>query len=896
MSANDPSDRPPEPRLISTLPLLLALGVISLGLGLAALMSWFAHSIKPPIFGEDKLAQADELAAAGKVAEAARLYGKLTREPWWGEPSTTAVDRIKTLVERPKAQAPGSELAVVLHEAVRLQRAGRWAEPGESLYRQGRELMEERRSTDPDGALAILNEIASIAPKGEDVNATRDTLIESLVAAHPDDPQRVSQAAVTYQAQGQGARAVALLEPIRDRLGTTDGALILALADAREGHVDRALTLIHPYTHARLENPRAAEDEMKAAIETAVEGNLDRFLAKGDQLDNFLDSDPAIKQARERLQRKSSLVTSALELGTILLKHAQIATDRESRERALEEAEKLFLAVSRVSDVKDNSRLKLAEVYYWEGKHRDGRALLDKVLEERKREPVLLIELGDLLRRVGSMGEARSMIEEAYQTGSTPEIRWHAALSRSLIGIDTDDHILWLRRGNPTDHETTALLRWNLAYRAVEHGDLDQATTHFRDALALYDSMHEEPATLSNTALILLNLANLTGDQSAFDRGFARIEKAHKLQPANSVGITGVALFVRERALRDIIGSSIDLRLLKELTDLSHLAFLYHDQAGRKEYARRLRSHAGINRLIELNERALLLAPRRGDLYKELDELYSCRGETEKQRGLQRRLEPIDLDQSGEIDRTKDHYAGNRQEQRRAEATGALLRAESALKAVRDRNLERSPTFAVAANNLVRAGMSGSYAGIEADSDRIVALAEEANAAAPSYGTRDLLISALMFRAGRRLAHTHPAYARLAEKTRFSMADGDLIAFALNGSSPLSEAARQDPDIGRAVDLMRQIYRDDPEYEAYPWTWSVIHALVPDEAAKLAQTYHQNESAQISRAIQQRVEPVSASVALSLYWAAEMVGQGGNGRAILDAYAARGVPLPIESP
>jgi len=64
----------------------------------------------------------------------------------------------------------------------------------------------------------------------------------------------------------------------------------------------------------------------------------------------------------------------------------------------------------------------------------------------------------------------------------------------------------------------------------------------------------------------------------------------------------------------------------------------------------------------------------------------------------------------------------------------------------------------------------------------------------------------------------------------------------------------------------------------------------------MAQTYLKGEGAQLSRAIQKRVEPASASSALSLYWAAEMVGQNAGGPAILKAYAARGVPLPVELP
>ncbi len=546
--------------------------------------------------------------------------------------------------------------------------------------------------------------------------------------------------------------------------------------------------------------------------------------------------------------------------------------------------------------MKDDPRLKLAEVYYWEGKHRDGRALLDQVLKARNRDPQLLLDVSRLLRQVGSLYEARALAEEAYQTGRTLSFKQHTAVVRSLIGIDLDDMILWLRRGDLSNPEVKALLNWDLADQAIDHGDEPRAVAHLREAIALYDSMFDEAATLSNAAMLLFRLSTLTGERWAFASGFRKIEAAHEREPTNTITMTNVALFVQEASLREIIGPAIDFRLLKENAELDCLAFLYHDQTGRKDFARRLGWHAGINRLIALNERALLLSPRRGNLYETLNELYAYRGETEKQRGLLRRLEPIDLDLAGEIVQARENYAGGRQVQERTEATGAILRAAATFKAVLARKPKHDPTFALAANHLARTLMSGSYAGIAADPNTIVALAEEAHAASPSYGTRELVISTLLFRAGRRMAHTQPVYARMAEQTRFSTTDVDLIAVALNGPNPLRDAARQDPDIRRAADLMRQIYRDDPEYEASPWTWSVIHALDPDEAAKIAQTSVQNEPAQITRAIQQRVEPVSASVALSVYWAAEMVGKNADGPSILGAYAARGVPLPIVSP
>jgi hypothetical protein len=242
----------------------------------------------------------------------------------------------------------------------------------------------------------------------------------------------------------------------------------------------------------------------------------------------------------------------------------------------------------------------------------------------------------------------------------------------------------------------------------------------------------------------------------------------------------------------------------------------------------------------------------------------------------------------------REYYAGRRDDEIRADLVAAIARDESALKAARSRN--RDVTFAVAAAGLTKTRMSGSYVGPKADPDAVLALAEEAHAAALSRGTRSVLIGALLFRAGRRLAGSQPAYARMDQKTRRTTGDTLLIGVVLHGDNPLRDAARQDQDIRRAVELIRQTYRDDPESEAGAWTWSLLRAIDPDEAARMARTYLQDESTSISRAIRRRVEPMSASTALTLYWAAEMEGKRDEGLAIIKEYAARGVPLPIGSP
>ncbi len=231
------------------------------------------------------------------------------------------------------------------------------------------------------------------------------------MADRRDDAALVSRLASVHEVEGQDERASALLEPLRARLGTTDGARILGLADVRRGRVEPALALLRPYAHAHLESLRAAGQALNSAHRTAPTRNMDRLMAspipfdrQGSQeeqvkravkyFDDLFAGDPEIEQARRRRFAESAVVPVALELGSLLLKHAQSQPDRKLRESELDEAEKLFLEVVRLTgegklsleftlptgtNDPASDRLNLAEVRYWQGRPRDGRALIDEV-------------------------------------------------------------------------------------------------------------------------------------------------------------------------------------------------------------------------------------------------------------------------------------------------------------------------------------------------------------------------------------------------------------------------------------------------------------------------------------------------------------------------------------
>ena len=810
------------------------------------------------------------------------------------------------------AQASSSDQAGLLDTVVALHRMGHWPEKPQEIYGRGMALMNQHAATDPRGAVSILDAIAPLAPKGEDLHAIRRELLEKAVASAPDDSDLASQLAAVYEAQGQEARCASLLEVHRGRLGTTEGARILGLIDARQGRLQPSLALLRPYTRTRLDRFHAAEQKLKSAVTAAQKKVIDRlesqrpddFDVAGYQrattaeqtrmLENYvagkLKNDPSIDAAEQEMLQESSIVPVALELGMILLQHAQTLTDPKNRKEELEEAEKTFLAVGRLAGETEEFRLNLAQVYYWQGKHKEGRALFDEVLKARKRDPKLLVEISELLRRVGSDHEARTLAEECYNAATDPQLKQTAAVQRGLLGVDLDDRIIWLRRGNSAEPFSKALLAGDLAYQALQHGQETAAVGHLREAVKLYGSLPESPASLNNSALAQLRLGVLTGEQDTLDRALAMIDKANKLDPSNSLTMRNAGTIVLEWALRDIIGGAIDLRLLKEDAGLTLLPYLYRDQAGRQESSSRLRSHVGINRAIGLLEKALVLSPRSDQLAEVLNHLYHARGDLERLRNLEQRLRTVEFDQVDSSERYRQYYRGDRDDELRQDGAKSLARHEAILTSVRASH--KDLTLAVAVSKVAWVRMEQLALGIETDRDAIVSLADEAYAVAPSHATRRTLIEALCCRAVYRLGRAQPDFAANVTRTLRSTAHSFLATLAVDRDGPLGQAARKDPDVLRVAKLIAEGYDGDPVYVAGPRSWCFLRVLDPNRAAKIKETYAHAEADQLSQVISLKVNSMNGSEALESYWAAVMAGKEAEGLSILKAFEARGVPLP----
>jgi hypothetical protein len=485
------------------------------------------------------------------------------------------------------------------------------------------------------------------------------------------------------------------------------------------------------------------------------------------------------------------------------------------------------------------------------------------------------------------------MAEESYNAAQDPQLKQHAAIQRGLLGVDMDDRIVWLRRGNPSEPFSKALLAGDLAHQALQHGQETAAVGHLREAVKLYASLPESPASLNNSALAQLRLGVLTGEEDSLDKALAMIDKASKLDPSNSLTMRNAGTIVLEWALRDIIGGALDLKLLKQDASLELLPYLYRDRPGREEFASRLRTHMGINKAIGLLEKASVLSPGSDEMADTLNRLYHARGDLERLRNLEQRLRTVEFDQADSIERYKEYYHGDRDEELRQDGAKHLAQHEGILSAARTRR--KDATFGVAAAKVIEGRLQQLSLGLETDRDAIVALAEEAHAAAPSHSTRRVLIEALSCRAIGRLIHSRPDFAVVASRAARSTAHSMILMMVLGRDNPLGQAAKKDPDFLRAAKLIAESYNADSVLVAGPRSWCFVRTLDPKLADRIKETYLKSEADQLWRVISLKVDPMNGSAAVESYWAAVMAGKEAEGASIIKAFAARGVPLPAEN-
>lgn len=878
--------------------------LVLLGILVAAgLIGWESYTTSTDYVAGRRLAEADKLAADGQIPGAASLY----RDVATGRSShaSVAAERLKGLLDDPALHGSLKDSASVFRTVVQVrQQTGLRAE---DLEERGLKLIDQHGEKEPRDALVLLDVLRPIAKEPKKLAGQRQTLLERAVDRDPKDVILVSELALLYEAKNQLPRCEKLLLPLKDRLGDSEGARILGQILARKDKVEDACAVLEPYTEQKLQHLHTAEQAFHAATRQLItnikNGNAigfpyDRFASADDAgkqtivseyVVGQMKSDLSLKQKNESYQQARNVVPATLDLGILLLRRAQTLPDPAAREADLKKAEKVFLAIQNDEVAESNEfRLSLGQVYYWLGKHAEGRKKFDEVLAAEQRSPRMLAGIARLLREVGERTEACSLLEEAYNKEQDKEKKFNIAATRSVFAVELDDKITWLQRANSNEPQVKASLCEARAEKAIEEGKTADAEPLLLEAIQMYAKMPENEAVLNNAALAHLSLYRVNGDRNLLAKAETMLEKAVALAPRNSILIENAADTLLDAAVRDVIGPAIDLTALKKAGDHSLLSFLCDDRESQRRLTERLRTHPAAIKATTFLERLLILAPKNARVYRKLLPLYEDQRNLDKLRDLSARLERGTLDLSTEEKRMREEHAGKRDEKNRKDLQAQLKRYQERMDAASKG--QRDITFAVAATDLVGLKWGLAIYGVAVDSDEVVKLAESAYEAAPSFGTRGFLEGALLFRANNNLTRKDPAYAALAAQTRRSFSPSDRIAWVLEHDGNLRSLALADADVQRVLELSWEAHGKAPDV-ANPWAWAMLRSN-EQQAEKLAKVVCEDKVDNAVRTLNVQLFPFSAHHALRRSWALRAAGKEKEANSILKQCADRGVPMP----
>lgn len=879
-------------------------------------LGWNAYTSTPGFQADREIARADRLAEEGDLVGAARAYRDVALGTT--DRAAKAVARILDLLplEAGRSPAHGAGKAGTLAEVVTIagQVVDRPGRPDRKavLVARATVLAAELAKTEPLAAVAVLEAAIPFASDPGPIESTGERILTSVVKKRPDDLEPVVRLAVIHERRGRAGECRALLEPRRARLGTGEGARILGQLDVREGRFDEALLLLEPYAEKRLPRLHDASRSFNAMMEEAWNTEVKRFedreapaslyrrleRTSNEQRQRVLIQEyihqrirqrPDLLEKREALRRLSSVVPVVLDIGVAHLSRAQGISDPARRRAELEAAEKTFLSIESAAGDTDEYKMALGQVYYWMGRNKEGKALFDGLLAKHQRSTGILLTVAGTLRNLGVQTEVRSLAEEAYRGESDPGRKSQAAHLRALVRKDTDDAIEWLERADTTNPLIRASLNDARANKAIAEGRVKEAENYLKKAVDDYARLPESATSLNNGGLAWISRFDVTGDPAAFERGLKLLEKAVELAPDDSILSFNVSQGVMRGALIDLIGSDIDLKVVKSYIDLPLLGYFYAEQKELDRLRERVREHPKVKRALQYCQRSRVLAPKNPNVYEFLAGFHQFMQDTESLARLVERADAAAPDPSDAIRAAREHYAKTSDPRMRKSVAAQVERGRKAMVAARAAG---GRTLALAAGHLARQLIRQTHYGLAVDEDEVVSLAEEADRAAASEATRRLLADALMLRAARSIAAARPAFAKAVEASHRTLPPEYRIAAAVDLGEEVKAAIVANADVRRSLELWI-VHRERLPREPSLLAWALLRRVHPDAAAVEARLLDAHRAfIDLIRRLQAAIAPLSGAPAMNTYWSLMRRERPAEARRFLEQAIEKGIPLP----
>ena len=884
----------------------MAMGCLAIFLALAG--AWGAYTDSPEYRAKQDIKRAAAFMQNGEPIKAAGLYRQHLFGPSADEGRAGFKNAIETALDSDKPDQATAALRMVMGLPLD---ANQPAPLVPDASAKGLADAQKFRTTNPVAALGILDATVPLDPQNPAVPSLQVDILKQILAANPTDVDHAVQLALIYEKNGQLNDAVALLRPLKAKLGATEGARILGQKLLQEQNYQDAYGLLFPYVQTRLQQLHQIESSytnILASISHRAINDLNdgrgspefyanyKVASKEQQetmVDDFIEqrtkADPAYQKALESLKTGNKIVPVTLDLGVVQLNRAQELKDPDQRKAELEAAEKTFLAIRSFAGETDEYRLFLGQVYYWLGRSEEGHALFDQLLASRKRDFDILMEISQTLRSVGAETEARSLSEEAYRSASTDTERYEAAAVRALICKDDDDRLSWLEKADPSATWVQVELDASRGQKALSAGNKRQAADYLSKAIQGYEAEPKTSASLNNCGLAYFALYEATGSMGDEEKGLSSLEEAISLDPGDSILLHNTVYFLIGLAARNVNHDTIDLSAIDEQPGMQLLPYLYRDEAGRAKVYQQLHNDDAMRKALGYLDKAMLLAPKNCDLYLTALTLQSGFRDLNEVQKIKERFDRASPDVTENRQAVLDVLSGKK-DQKTLESyqkhiqtmngylTNALVRGDPA-----------TADFVI--SRLIELQLGASRYGVPVDAHTMLQQAAGNYQRHPSSSSHSTLRAAYFFQASTELAQQDPDYNAMVARTRRVLTPEILLALVLERGGPLAEKVQKNENFSHGMALVKEDMTNFPA-----WTevsdWALLKNTAPDMAAQAAETIKANQLLGICYELSTRMDPLDCSTVLGQYWRQKMLGNDSQATQIYNNAIHDGLPLP----
>lgn len=855
-----------------------------------------------------QLAEAEQAAEAGDIVEAAGLYTRVMRSET--EHDTEAYKQLDALTQKSLKEAATAELVELMPIIVEYDQYHGVLGDGQWVTRTIQATI-ERKSDDPAELIALLDTVEPMVTetlRESWTNARLDPL-KRLVEADPKNINAASELAVVHESRGETEQAKTLLSPVFYHLGDSEGARVLGQILLDEGELEKACTLLEPYTQARIGELQSAEQAWNNAYEQAystaiatlengsageawyarydISSEQEQIAMVQEFVNPRIQSNPNYIASLERYAEVSNVVDVALDLGVAQLELAQSATDTELRRTGLEQAEQTFLSVQGSASESPTYRLFLGQVYYWLGRADDGQTLFNAYLNENPNNTSAMTSVGRVLRQVGEQEKAVALFEQAYKTEQDQLVKYEIAEALASMAAQREDKIVWLKRCSPDNKSAQASLKNNLGVEAAEAGQDGKAIALYDEALALYDQLPENSSTLNNSALVLLQRFNTSNDIADRDMALDRLVKAVELEPSGTILLQNTAHTLLNAVMYDVVSPHLDMQALELGGNMGHLGYISENLDDWNATVQKLKSMPRFKKVLSMYERVVLLAPKSPNAYETLTSLYNYIEDEAALKSLLERAASADPDISEGIKNTRLYRAGHYD---KIAATSSTTAEKNFRKILARTDLDpatRSAASAMLAGNL----LSRHPRGQAFDADEVLALAESAWKLKPSSSARATLQQILCYRILDRLAKQNAKAKETWQSLNRAHSHRQVLAIVIDQDPQARAAVKQDPDMQRYLALRADQRERFPKGVSLS-TWALTRHLDPATAEIEAKRVLKEPYERISRELTTHLAPYQAENVWTTAWAYEIEGKPDQARQVIERYRAYDLDNP----